>query len=253
MKVAEKAAVLSANNVIIAENEHKVYDSGVEAGREAENTEFWDIYQNKSGYTERYRYAGVGWNSSTFFPKHDIKPTAAMSMFDYHAYMHGEYSLKQRLIDCGVSLDTSQNTEMTSFFSTSWFTEIPIISCESSTDCSYAFNYCRMLKTIEKLILREDGTNTFKETFGASNVLENIIIEGVIGNDIKFNVCPLTVESCKSVINALMDFSGTSAEYSRTLTLKASCVEALEAEGLTSPNGNTWLEYIDDKKWNLVS
>ena len=82
--------------------------------------------------------------------------------------------------------------------------------------------------------------------------LENVVFEGVIPATISFSSCPLTVESMKSVITHLKDYSGTESEYTYTVTFKSTAFSALTAEGTTSPNGNTWAEYIDDLKWNLT-
>ena len=101
------------------------------------------------------------------------------------------------------------------------------------------------------MIFKEDGTSkTDASNLFTATSLKNITIGGKIGVSTKFSYCPLTNDSAKSVINALMDYSGTDKEFTYTLTLKSTVKDALIAEGETAPNGLTWDEYVQSKKWN---
>lgn len=69
---------------------------------------------------------------------------------------------------------------------------------------------------------------------------------------LSFSYSPLTVESMKSIITALKDYSGTTSEYTYKITFSSACVTALEAEGATAEyNGEacTWTDLIENKKW----
>jgi hypothetical protein len=108
------------------------------------------------------------------------------------------------------------------------------------------------LVTIDKIIVK-DGTPGLG--FAQDLALTNVTFEGVIGRNINFSASPLSVESMKSVITHLKDCSGTTSEYTYTVTFKSSAFSVLEAEGATAEyNGVacTWAELIDNKKWNLV-
>jgi hypothetical protein len=87
-------------------------------------------------------------------------------------------------------------------------------------------------------------------TFYACWKLKNIAPK-TIAKDFNISYSPLTIESAKAIITALVDYSGTDEEYSYTLTLSTATLELLESEGATAPNGKTWVEYADSKGWNL--
>jgi hypothetical protein len=125
---------------------------------------------------------------------------------------------------------------------------LDISKITSSTHSQEIFAGDINLRTIEELTVAE--TTPFSLTFNRCDALQNITIEGVIGRSISFPHSPLSVESMKSIITHLKDYSGTDKEYTYTLTLSSTSKTALEAEGATSPNGNTWLEYLDDIGWD---
>ena len=108
------------------------------------------------------------------------------------------------------------------------------------------------VETIDKIILNNEGDQAISVAFTSCSRLKNIEFDGVIGRAASFSVSPLSVKSTKSIITHLKNYAGTDSEYAYTVTFKASAFETLEAEGATSPNGNTWAEYIDDLKWNLT-
>ena len=128
------------------------------------------------------------------------------------------------------------------------------------------------MATIDKIIIDNDGSRLFDQSFYKCNQLKNIKFEGVIGQTISFSSSPLTVESMKSIITHLKDYSGltddsgNSLEKAYTLTLKSSCVTELETAeftdddkawleevGITYLDDLTWVDVIDDLKWNLVT
>ena len=82
--------------------------------------------------------------------------------------------------------------------------------------------------------------------------MENITFEGVIANHISFqHSTKLTLDSLKSILTALKDFTGTENEYAQTITLSGESWAILDADGNNSPNGNTWRDYVAQKKWNI--
>ena len=242
-----------------SEQTYKVSDmaSGVnevyEAGKQKEWNDFWDSFQNYGNRTN-YAYAFYNneysgwfqWNKDTIKPKYDLIPTNANRMF---------YSVKnivdlgEHLKEFGVKLDLSKATNMALFCPHGDFVKLPVLDCSNATTIDNAFNYCYELETIEKLVLTEKITSISGPFVGCSK-FKNIIIEGVIAPSISFSYSPLTVASLKSIITHLKDYSGTDKEFTYTVTFSSACIETLEAEGATSPNGNLWTDYILDLGWN---
>lgn len=199
--------------VIIAENEQKVYD----AGKQAEHYAFWDTYQNGGkSVSGEYQFYSVRFDDTNFYPIYDMKPTNAKYMFANSRIT----KLKERLEECGVSLDTSVATSFESAF---YYCRSPILPEISTVGASTLLNTFigTYLVTIEKLILKNDGSQTFSGTFTDCTNLENIAIEGTIGQSINFKSCPLSYESLMDedygILHHLKDYSGTST--TKTLTL----------------------------------
>lgn len=100
----------------------------------------------------------------------------------------------------------------------------------------YTWGWCYNLRTVAIMRCKKEGG--YKSPFGECRQLRNITIEGVIGNNFSMAYSPLlTGESLISIITALYDFSDTSDEYTRTLTLHSGVIPTLENLGSTSPNG----------------
>ena len=100
-------------------------------------------------------------------------------------------------------------------------------------------------------IIRCHKGTTFSDTvFESCNYLVDVSFEGEIGQNIKFSSSPLTVECMKHIISNLVNYAGTENEFVHKVTFTSACLAALEAEGNTSPNGNTWLDYMTDLGWN---
>lgn len=216
----------------IAENVPRVY----EAGKNAEYDAFWNIFQSNGNLTSyNYAFAYGKFNDDTFRPKYDIVPTSAERMFAYNNNanigtnsVHCITDLSDCIKKAGIVFDTSKATNMSCmFYMGRGFRRIPAISFES---CEHTidgvFYGCYELETIDKIILKADGTDTFSLDswnlpFGQCIGLKNITIEGVIGNSISFWQSPLSAASITSVVNAL---SPTAS--GKTLTLNKTAKEA---------------------------
>lgn len=234
----------------MADGVNEVY----EAGRTKEWSDFWDAFQ-QNGERTSYQYAfSNAWNSKAFKPKYDIKPIDGSYMF-YNFRMDGD--VKALLEDCGVVLDTSNATYMNYAFNNAWdIKALPEISFEK---CTYAdariqgvFMGCYSLRRIDKVIYPTDIYRRTTNTFQSCKTLSYLRIGGVIGNNFNVSWSPLDVESVKDVILHLKNYAGTDSEYAYTLALSSASKTLLEAEGATSPNGNTWSQYIDDLGWTLL-
>ena len=226
MSIAEKLQ-------IIAENEEKVYNAGYEKGKaeggdtetaynngfengkQAEYDRFWDSYQQNGKrvlYTNAF--GGAGWNDETFKPKYDMQPTDAYMMFRGTGITD--------LTNLNVDLDFSKATNMQYMFQWADTRIIGILNAISVNNLNSTFYYAVGLQTIEKLVLREDGSNIFTGTFDLASKLANITIEGVIGNNFDIHWSPLTKESITSIINALSPtVSGKTITFSKTAVQNA--------------------------------
>ena len=95
-----------------------------------------------------------------------------------------------------------------------------------------------------------ENITTATGAFNACANLKTLNASGVIAISLSFSACPLTAESAISIINCLKNYAGTENEFAHTITLHANTKTTLDALGAVSPNGNTWLEYANDKGWN---
>jgi hypothetical protein len=99
-------------------------------------------------------------------------------------------------------------------FYSAWITHIPVISAVSaiSRGLIETFAHSRV-ETIDKLIVRDDGTTKFSNTFTLCTFLKNITFEGVIGNSVSFSDSDkLTNASVDSIIDHLKDLTGATEQ-----------------------------------------
>lgn len=201
----------------VADNEQKVFDSGVEVGgklgMQLQYDEFWDGYQQNGNRTHyAYSFSGRGWNSNTFRPKYDIKPTESFSRGMAHTTIEG--SLTEILNRCGVVLDTSGMAYCDYVFdSSSLITEIPLIYGHMQVDG--LFQHCAALKTAA---LDVESRTKFTNTFFRCGNLENLTISGTIGESIDLQYSTkLSKASITNIINVLStSVSGKTVTFSQT-------------------------------------
>jgi hypothetical protein len=236
------------------------YADGYEEGKKAEYDAFWDRFQQNGTLTyfpnNTGAFAAYYWGFNNFYPKYDIKPKNNASQLFYNWNTdRGDpaASLKQRLEECGVVLDTSQATNLNSIFA--WctgITEIPTIDCTGlTTSCVSLFQECGWnLKTIEKIIVKESVT--FGKWFDNDTGLTNIVFDGVIGQDISFaQSTELSADSIRNIIEHLSDTA-----QGKTLTLSKAAVDKAFEEGEGANNGSQSREwdywYGSKQNWNIV-
>ncbi|MBR4295755.1 MAG: hypothetical protein IKT56_02815 [Clostridia bacterium] len=214
MNIADKEQVVSANNVIIAENEQKVYD----AGKQAEYDRFWDAFQNYGKRTDySYAFAYGGWNNNTYNPKYIISPSACNGLF--------------------MSNTTITDTKVT----------IDLISSNGSQK-NGLFSGAIKLKTIRKLIVDETiGFQSSPPMFNKCTSLEDIKFEGVIGKDLNISACPLVRESIDNIFDHLKDFTVWTETTDIAWTEKTGYptkIKVVLNEGITNPE-NCSIIYIE--------
>lgn len=203
MSIAEKLTA-------IAENEQKVYDAGKKAGHD----DFWDSYQQKGALTYYSgSFYGCGWNDSTFKPKYDIRPTSALNMFRENKITN----LKEILRQCGVSLDLSNISAFGYAFYASTVTELPTLDVSKVTASAQSFYNCSRLTDVG--FKMSEKTKLDNNTFQNCSALRNVIIEGIVANNLNFQWSTnLSRDSIESVINHL---SGTASGCTLTLSEEA--------------------------------
>ena len=139
-------------------------------------------------------------------------PSYAYAMFWANAALVGD--LDEIMSELGVILDFKNCLDYMYCFSMTKFTAIGTIVASKASGLNNTFSNSTNLKTIRLLKLDDAGTKTFPSTFNSCTSLENITIEGVIGQNLDIHWSPLTHESIMSIINHL----GTIAT-AKTLTL----------------------------------
>jgi hypothetical protein len=223
----------------------KVYD----AGRQSSYDEFWDNYQ-QNGNLKNYKcvFAGRAWNNNTFKPKYDIQPTNA-------TYIFQESLNLTNIKDCGVNIDLSKATTLNGAFYYSAVTELGEVSTVSASSLADLFAYCYNLVSIDKLILKPVGGQTFTSgTFASCNALEKLIVSGVISTN-NFNVKAATKLNCESILSIILCLSDTTTGL--TVTLPTTAKETYYNNSGASVNYDTadeaWAALITDKpNWTIA-
>ena len=216
---------------------------------------FWDSLQT---YGQRTNYAQAFttvFPEEIFKPKYDIIPANAYQMF---GCISGGVVTKNinklpNVFESGAIIDFSKCSNIEDLFKENRSIQyVGIIDTRSASNLNQVFARNYALVEIEKIILKEDCTQTFTNTFAYNEKLESITFEGIIGKSLNFQWSSLlTVESAKNIIQCLANYKGTTSDLVSTITFHADVWALLDEEGNVSPNGNTWRDYIFDLGWNL--
>lgn len=207
--------VLGTTDKINAQDFTDKVNEVYEAGKKSEYDAFWDAFQKNGNRTSYSGSPFKEWPDAIFKPKYDLRPVGAANG------MFGNTNLTdvaKLLEEAGVVLDTSKATSMSEF--ASYYTEITrlpeisTIGCDSLAAFMYNTPY---LHTIDKLILRDDGSQVFNSNSFIGSRFANVVVEGVVGTDIWLTTKALTSDSIKSFINALKDYSDTKTTMTVTL------------------------------------
>lgn len=222
--------------ITVGKNQQKVYD----AGKEAQYDQFWDAFQNYGERTD-YSYAFYrGYSDANFYPKYDLNVVIPNGVHSYTFANNTITDLKGRLEECGVKLNTENNTRFSyMFYGNRQLTHVPELDMRNANYIVSMFSANSALHTIDKLILSESGL-AVDLTFTGCLKLENIVIEGKIAANINMSACPLTAASVQSIIDALKDLTGSTT---KTLTFKSDVGAALT---------DTQKATITAKNWTLV-
>lgn len=248
--------ILSEETLKLKQDFDEVYNAGYEAGKAEGGGDgwydtFWDNYLNNgNNIAGDYSFAGYRWTDDVFNPKHNIKPTTAPYMF----YRSQITDLKGILERKGLTLDTSQCSNFAYMFSNSEITKLGIIDLRNGdvaiTRTQNTFN-TPTLQYIEKVIVHSKNYAYHISMFTGATSLTHVMFEGTIYQNFTINASTLDLESAKSVLLALKNHAGTTNEFAYNISLSSGTWSVLDADGATSPNGNTWREYVNDIGWNV--
>jgi hypothetical protein len=220
----------------------EAYNQGIEAGKIAQKEDFWDKFTtayNSAGKPiprVNYNNAFSYWNGDAFYPAKNLNPNSLYTAFSYFNEYGTPLDLKQRLIDCGVTLNTQNVTSAQSCFTGAYISVLPTMDFGKCTNFVAAFA-SPSIETIEKIILKSDGTQTFVATFNDCRKLKEIRFEGVIGTSISFAQSPLL--SADSVADIIAHLGTVTTE--QTITFHADIELSAEQEAT-----------IQGKGWTLV-
>ena len=181
-------------------DEMPIREAGIALGKEYGKTEahdtFWDAFQAKGNRTDYEKaFYGQWWTGDNYNPKYIPAPVNA-------AYMYQKSNATGHL-----EVDTSKCTNMIAMFSEAkQVASIGTIDTRLCTSLASLFGYMDNLISIRKVILKNDGTQTFTDgSFWASR-LKDIVIEGTIGNSLNIRICnSLSKDSLASFVDALSD------------------------------------------------
>lgn len=226
------------------------YEQGVADGKQAEYDAFWDAYQNNGNRTDySAAFSGIGWNSKTLIPKYDVVPKVAAQIFARDSF-GGD--LAEHFERIGVRLDFSQATTIVEPFYMTGVTRVGVLDTRSTSSLNSLFSYSgNKLKTVDCLILKDDGSQTFgNNSFINCTGLTNITVQGKIGRTVNMQWAPLSKASLTSVINALSTTtSGLSITLSKTAVNNAFATSEGAADGSTS---SEWLNLIATRSnWTI--
>ena len=234
------------------------YSEGFTAGTDAERERFWTDYLNhRSRYSYAYLFAGNGWNDDTFCPPEDT----VISVADLPSKSVSSMFMTSRITDLkriceerNITLDFSAATGFSQFLSDSIITTFPTIDTRGASNLNNIFYAPQKLHTVEKLILKEDGSQTFNaNSFYLCGALENVVVEGKFGASVDIHwSAKLTKESIESIVNALSDTAS-----GKTLTLSKAAVDTafFEEDAGDIPGSETveWNDMVEEKEnWTIT-
>lgn len=243
MSLADKYTTLTTDKI------PKVY----EAGQKSEYDKFWDGFQT-NGERTNYTYAfAYGWSKDAFKPKYNITPTSTYSMFMMSKI---ECDLPAYLEEIGVNIDftTATATDATAnLFRGAKFTRVGVISTTMVSALGTMFWGATKLVTIDKLILKEDGSQTHNaNNFNSCGALANLTIEGVIGKN-NFDIHWSTKLSGESIVSVIEALSSTTSGLS--VTLSQTAVDNMVfpiTSAQTDVTYNSWSELENTKtNWTI--
>lgn len=238
----ELAEALACNPALVKASEDETFNSLIPKAL-AIRDEFNKVTNNGINM-----YDAFAWSTITAIPS---IPTSNCENFEGMAR-------QCRSLITVASLDVSKGTTfMNMFYEDMLLQSVGALNTSKGTNFSGMFSFCRNLHTIESIDFTSakmfttawyDTHTTFQQCWS----LVNLNVKGSIPISFPIGECSsLSNESAKSIIRALINYSGTPDADKNIVTFHAHVKTRLTDEGNTSPNGNTWLEYVTDKGWKV--
>ncbi len=202
-----------------------------------EYNKFWDVFQDNGNRTDyAYSFGGKGWTSETFKPKYDIKPTVASSIFQKSNI---NCDLVALLNELGIVLDFANcSAGIGNAFQESTFTRVGVIDARQCPNINYLFTGCTKLEVVDKIILSDTVAQGVSVAFSSCSKLREIRIEGKIRANLgMLQSSLLSAESIQSIIDALADLTGQTAQ---TITFHADVKAKLTDTQIATITGKNW-------------
>lgn len=225
-----------------------------EAGKQSQYDAFWDAFQVNGTRVNYERAFANGWDEKSFDPKYSMKPTAAAYMFSNNV---AQVDLRELLNRRGITLDFSGIGNNIGYaFSSCKLTALPAIDLTSITAGDYRtagiFGWTNNLHTIDKIIIKDDGSTPFNAWFDAASALVEVRFEGVIGQSgLRFSQ---STKLSKASITDVMEHlstttSGLTVTFSTTAVNTAFETADGAADGSTS---EAWLALVNSRpNWTI--
>lgn len=246
-------------NKLITEKIPAVFEAGKAQGGGGDPTEaFLEIYlENGNRQNVSYAFSGECWTEEMLSKiKYVIKPIEKTIS---NRYAQGVfYRLNRRgssqidMTEICKRFDFSECFDLSSLFNNAKVKNVTVNASKAQTLSQiFAGNDSGVIENIT-LTVSEACTQYYQAFYYQSKLTKVRFTDGsVIAESIDFARSNLlTVESAKSILKALKDFTGTGNEYTKSVTFHADTWALLDAEGTNSPTGTTWAEYVANKCWN---
>ena len=139
-----------------------------------------------------------------------------------------------------VDMDFSRCSYFVQAFTGSSVTKLGVIDTRGASYAGFLLDSAKQLVSIEKVILKDDGSQTLASSFTNLNALQSITFEGVIGDNVSFQHSgSLSKASVQNIIDHLK--SGVA----KTVTFHTNVKAMVEAD-------NELLGKITSKNWTLA-
>lgn len=245
MNIAEKLQT-------IAENEQKVYEAGIQQGKQAYRSEFWNSFKTGVPAWEwNYLFAGRGWDDFTFNPNYNIVvPSYRVDgLFNYNSVTDLAAILKRN----GVTFDASKCPFVNCWWQNAKITHSPVLDLSSATTLVNLFYACLSLTKIDKLIFsNKTGTSTISNPFSGCSALVELEMEGEVACN--FDIKSSTLLNTASIISVMEHLSSTTT--GKTATFSQTAVNNMTFPHTSTQSGvtyNSWDELIATKQnWTIA-
>lgn len=225
---------------------------GIKQGKQAQSDESWDMFTNNGKRTD-FIYAFNRWSKEYIRPNRKIIPTEVNSGSNTFSVNHILKKVEAQYFDFSQKPRGNSNTSgwYYTFISCLALEEIEDIGLGAQKGYYGTFSGCQKLHTIAKIGF-DENTIMDAETFGYCRELQNLTIEGVIGQngfDVKWSK-KLSKASIISIMTHLSDTaSGKSITISKTAVNNGFETSAGAADGSTSEE---WVTLITAKSnWTI--